>query len=95
MALESEKSELASIADGRARVITVLSKFLDSYASVAITDTGVGVDPAISGHLFEALVCRSAEKSSMPMEGGYGWRKTPITARHSLSPSHFASRPTI
>jgi signal transduction histidine kinase len=39
--------------DGRARVITVSSKFFDGYASVAITDTGAGVDPVISEHLFD------------------------------------------
>jgi C4-dicarboxylate-specific signal transduction histidine kinase len=75
--------------DGSARVITVSSNFVDGYTSVAIADTGVGV-PQSSERVFGALyttmdggsvvVCRSAEKSSMPMEGSYGWRKTRIPA---------------
>jgi len=41
--------------DGGARVLTVSSKLIDGYASVAIADTGVGIDPAHQERLFDAL----------------------------------------
>jgi signal transduction histidine kinase len=41
--------------DGRARVVTISSKITDHNASVAITDTGTGIDPAISERLFDSL----------------------------------------
>jgi signal transduction histidine kinase len=61
----------------------------DGYVFVAIADTGPAVDLAISERIFDALyatkdggfglglsICR---KSSMPMEGSYGWRRTRST----------------
>jgi signal transduction histidine kinase len=41
--------------DRGARVLTVSSKLIDGYASVAIADTGVGIDPAHQERLFDAL----------------------------------------
>jgi signal transduction histidine kinase len=41
--------------DGRTRTLTVSSKVADSHASVSIADTGVGINPAISGRLFDPL----------------------------------------
>ena len=41
--------------DGTTRVLTVSSKAADGYASVAVADTGAGVDPKTSDRLFDAL----------------------------------------
>jgi signal transduction histidine kinase len=41
--------------NGRARILTAASKVADSHACVTITDTGVGIDPADSERLFDAL----------------------------------------
>jgi signal transduction histidine kinase len=41
--------------NGRARVLTVSSKFSDVDVSVAISDTGVGIDPVNRERLFDAL----------------------------------------
>jgi signal transduction histidine kinase len=49
--------------DGRARVITVSSNFVDGYASVAIADTGVGVDPAITERVSDALYATKDRRS--------------------------------
>jgi signal transduction histidine kinase len=55
--LNLARNAIDAMADlsGRARVLTVSSKFVDDNASVAIADTGVGIDPAIGEHLFDAL----------------------------------------
>jgi signal transduction histidine kinase len=55
--LNLARNAIDAMADlgGRTRVLTVSSKFVDDNASVAIADTGVGIDPAIGEHLFDAL----------------------------------------
>jgi signal transduction histidine kinase len=41
--------------NGRARVLTASSRAADGHVSVAIADTGVGVDSASKERLFDAL----------------------------------------
>jgi C4-dicarboxylate-specific signal transduction histidine kinase len=41
--------------EGRVRMLTVISTLADGYATVAIADTGMGINPTISDRLFEAL----------------------------------------
>jgi signal transduction histidine kinase len=41
--------------NGRDRVLTASSKVVDGHASVAIADTGVGIDPTSTVRLFDAL----------------------------------------
>jgi signal transduction histidine kinase len=41
--------------DGKARLLTVSLKVVDGQASVAIADTGAGVDPTIRARVFDAL----------------------------------------
>jgi signal transduction histidine kinase len=41
--------------EGGARVLTISSKLIDGHASVTFADTGVGIDPAVGEHLFDAL----------------------------------------
>ena len=45
---------MADVNDG-ARVLSVSSKVADGHASVSIADTGMGIDPASSEHLFAPL----------------------------------------
>ncbi len=45
----------------RARVLTVSSKVADGHVSVAITDTGVGIECASTERLFDALYTTKAE----------------------------------
>jgi C4-dicarboxylate-specific signal transduction histidine kinase len=45
---------MAGIED-RSRILTVSSKVVDEHVSVTIADTGVGIDPANRGRLFDAL----------------------------------------
>jgi signal transduction histidine kinase len=47
--------------NGRARVLTAGSKVADGHASVTITDTGVGINPANSERLFDALYTTKSE----------------------------------
>ena len=47
--------EAMAAVNGRARVLTASSKAIDDRISVAITDTGVGIDPANRERLFDAL----------------------------------------
>jgi signal transduction histidine kinase len=47
--------------DGAARLLDVSSKVADGHASVSIADTGMGVDPASSEHLFAALYTTKSE----------------------------------
>ena len=41
--------------EGRSRILTASSKATDDHVSVAITDTGVGIDPANNERLFDTL----------------------------------------
>jgi signal transduction histidine kinase len=41
--------------DGRARILTVSSKFADGHACVVIADTGIGIDPGLGDRLFDPL----------------------------------------
>lgn len=45
----------------RARVLTASSKIADGYVSVAIADTGIGIEPASRERLFDALYTTKAE----------------------------------
>jgi signal transduction histidine kinase len=47
--------------NGRARVLTASSKVTDGHVSIAIADTGVGIDPASRDRLFDALYTTKAE----------------------------------
>jgi signal transduction histidine kinase len=47
--------------NARARVLTASSKIADGHVSVAIADTGVGIDPANSERLFDALYTTKGE----------------------------------
>jgi signal transduction histidine kinase len=47
--------------NARARVLTASSKIADGHISVAIADTGVGIDPANSERLFDALYTTKGE----------------------------------
>jgi len=47
--------------EGRARVLTASSKVADGEASVAVADTGVGIDPAGKARLFDALYTTKGE----------------------------------
>jgi len=47
--------------DGRARVLTVSSKVVGGHASVAVIDTGPGIDPPIRERLFDALYTTKGE----------------------------------
>jgi len=47
--------------DGRARVLTASSKITDGHASIAIGDTGTGIDPTSRERLFDALYTTKGE----------------------------------
>ena len=47
--------------NGRARILTASSEVVDFHASVAIADTGVGIDPASTARLFDALYTTKGE----------------------------------
>ena len=90
--------------NGRSRVLTAASKAADGHVSVAIADTGVGIDLREQGAAVRcalhdqgggvwASACRFAARSSLSMEDVYGWRKTRRMARRSLSLSRFANPP--
>ncbi len=57
------RNAIESMADvnGRARVLAVSSKLADGCVSVAISDTGVGIDPSSRERLFDALHTTKAQ----------------------------------
>jgi signal transduction histidine kinase len=76
------------VVKGRHRVLATSSKVADGHASVAITDTGVGIDPANRDRLFEALYTTKSEglglglsicRKIISAHGGRLWMDTNAT----------------
>ena len=80
--------------DGRARVLTASSKVVDVYASVAIADTGVGIDPASTARLFDALHDQGRGARSVDLPQNYNCPRRTFRGgekRHARCDVHFGS----